>query len=82
MPGDGRGIGEIASAYTLLGVEHILSGFDHLLFVIGLLFLVGFNRRLVAAITAFTRASSSGFPPAKRTFLSNCGTNTTTGACH
>jgi hydrogenase/urease accessory protein HupE len=55
---DPRGFGEIAGAYTLLGVEHILSGFDHLLFVLGLLFLVGFNRRLVATITAFTLAHS------------------------
>ena len=55
---DGRGLGEIASAYTLLGIEHILTGFDHLLFVIGLLFLVGFERRLVWTITAFTAAHS------------------------
>jgi hydrogenase/urease accessory protein HupE len=55
---DQRGVGEIASAYLLLGVEHILSGYDHLLFVIGLLFLVGFQRRLVWTITAFTAAHS------------------------
>ncbi|MBI3349956.1 MAG: HupE/UreJ family protein [Burkholderiales bacterium] len=55
---DPRGMGEIASAYTLLGVEHILGGIDHLLFVIGLLFLVGFRRRLVWTITAFTAAHS------------------------
>jgi hydrogenase/urease accessory protein HupE len=55
---DIRGLGEIAQAYTLLGVEHILSGVDHLLFVIGLLFLVGFNRRLLWTITAFTAAHS------------------------
>lgn len=55
---DQRGFGEIASAYTVLGVEHILSGIDHLLFVIGLLFLVGFRRRLVWTITAFTAAHS------------------------
>ena len=55
---DPRGMGEIASAYTLLGVEHILGGVDHLLFVIGLLFLVGFQRRLVWTITAFTAAHS------------------------
>jgi hydrogenase/urease accessory protein HupE len=55
---DSRGIGEIASAYLLLGVEHILSGYDHLLFVIGLLFLVGFRRRLIWTITAFTAAHS------------------------
>nr|WP_246295140.1 HupE/UreJ family protein [Schlegelella koreensis] len=55
---DRRGIGEIATAYLVLGVEHILGGFDHLLFVIGLLFLVGFNRRLIPTITAFTLAHS------------------------
>lgn len=55
---DPRGMGEIAAAYTLLGVEHILGGIDHLLFVIGLLFLVGFQRRLIWTITAFTAAHS------------------------
>ena len=55
---DRRGMGEIASAYTVLGVEHILSGIDHLLFVVGLLFLVGFQRKLVWTITAFTVAHS------------------------
>ncbi len=55
---DRRGRSEVASAYGLLGVEHILSGFDHLLFVIGLLFLVGFQRRLVWTVTAFTAAHS------------------------
>jgi hydrogenase/urease accessory protein HupE len=55
---DPRGRGEIASAYVGLGVEHILMGLDHLLFVIGLLFLVGFNRRLLLTITAFTVAHS------------------------
>jgi len=55
---DQRGMGEVASAYTVLGIEHILSGFDHLLFVIGLLFLVGFHKRLILTITAFTVAHS------------------------
>jgi hypothetical protein len=55
---DQRGIGEIASAYTMLGIEHILRGIDHLLFVVSLLFLVGFNRRLLWTITAFTVAHS------------------------
>jgi hydrogenase/urease accessory protein HupE len=55
---DRRGKGEIARAYTLLGIEHILSGVDHLLFVAGLLFLVGFRRELVRTITAFTLAHS------------------------
>ena len=55
---DQRGMGEIARAYTVLGIGHILSGFDHLLFVFALLFLVGFNRKLVLALTAFTLAHS------------------------
>src|SRR5262245_2495112 len=55
---DERGMGEIAFAYTVLGIEHILSGYDHLMFVLALLFLVGFNRRLVWTITAFTLAHS------------------------
>jgi hydrogenase/urease accessory protein HupE len=55
---DKRGMGEIASAYAILGVEHILSGFDHLMFVLSLLFLVGFNKRLVYTISAFTLAHS------------------------
>jgi len=55
---DTRNWAEIASAYTVLGVEHILSGIDHLFFVLGLLFLVGFNRRLLWTITAFTVAHS------------------------
>jgi hydrogenase/urease accessory protein HupE len=55
---DRRGTAEIARAYVVLGVQHILSGIDHLLFVVGLLFLVGFRRRLVGTITAFTLAHS------------------------
>ncbi|HUG72452.1 MAG TPA: hypothetical protein VMK82_03405, partial [Steroidobacteraceae bacterium] len=41
---DSRGAREISVAYTVLGIEHILGGIDHVLFVICLLFLVGFNR--------------------------------------
>ena len=44
--------------YLKLGVEHILSGLDHLLFVFGLLLLIGPNWRLVKAVTAFTLAHS------------------------
>jgi len=55
---DKRGMGEIARAYVILGVEHILGGFDHLIFVLSLLFLVGFNKRLVYTISAFTLAHS------------------------
>ena len=40
--------------YTVLGMEHIWSGMDHLLFVFGLLLLVGGGSRLLWTITAFT----------------------------
>jgi hydrogenase/urease accessory protein HupE len=49
---------EVARTYTVLGIEHILLGFDHLLFVLALLLLVQGTRRLIATITAFTVAHS------------------------
>ena len=48
----------VSKTYFVLGVEHILLGIDHLLFVLGLLFLVGNWKRLVATVTAFTVAHS------------------------
>ncbi len=44
--------------YTILGIEHILIGIDHLLFVLALLFVVQGGWRLVQTITAFTVAHS------------------------
>ena len=44
--------------YFWLGIEHLLSGIDHMLFVFGLLFLVSGNVNLVKTITAFTIAHS------------------------
>jgi len=55
---DERDFVEVAQTYGLLGLEHILSGIDHLLFVLSLLFLVGFRRRLIGTITSFTVAHS------------------------
>lgn len=49
---------EIAWVYLRLGVEHILQGFDHLLFVLGLLLIVGRKWMLFKTITAFTIAHS------------------------
>lgn len=40
--------------YLMLGVEHLITGWDHMTFVIGLLILFGWHRRLIAAVTAFT----------------------------
>jgi len=51
--------GEIAWIYLRLGVEHILQGIDHLLFVLGLLVIVGSRYKLLfKTITAFTIAHS------------------------
>ena len=44
--------------YVVLGVHHILSGPDHLLFVFGLVLLAGTGRRLVQTVTAFTLGHS------------------------
>jgi len=49
---------EVVRTYTALGIEHILTGFDHLLFVLALVLLVQGARRLIATITAFTVAHS------------------------
>lgn len=45
---------EVVRTYLRLGVEHILTGWDHLLFVLGLLLLVRGFVRLLKTITAFT----------------------------
>jgi hypothetical protein len=44
----------VADRYLRLGVEHILTGFDHLLFVLSLLLITGAGWRLVATVSAFT----------------------------
>ena len=49
---------QVAGDYSVLGVEHILSGFDHLTFVLALLLLVSGARRLLLTITSFTLAHS------------------------
>jgi hydrogenase/urease accessory protein HupE len=49
---------EVIKAYTVLGIEHILTGFDHLLYVLGMLILVGGWRRIVVTMSAFTATHS------------------------
>jgi len=49
---------QVATTYTVLGIEHILLGFDHLLFVLALLMLVPNMRTLLWTITSFTLAHS------------------------
>ena len=52
------GAREVAATYLRLGVEHILFGFDHLLFVLALVILVRDWRRVAVTVTAFTIAHS------------------------
>lgn len=49
---------QVLHTYFVLGVEHILAGWDHLLFVIALVLLVGRWRAVVLAATAFTVSHS------------------------
>jgi hypothetical protein len=49
---------DVAAAYGRLGVEHLLSGVDHALLVLGLLALLRRGRPLLVAITAFTAGHS------------------------
>lgn len=44
--------------FLVLGVEHIWIGFDHLLFVAGLIFIARTPRRVLTTITGFTLAHS------------------------
>jgi len=52
------GTAAVAWSYLVLGVEHILGGIDHLLFVLALLLIVRGGRRIFMTITAFTVAHS------------------------
>jgi hypothetical protein len=49
-----RGIAE----YLLLGIEHIATGFDHLLYLFALLLLINRLPQLIATVSAFTLAHS------------------------
>jgi hydrogenase/urease accessory protein HupE len=49
----------VLRAYLTLGVEHIVTGLDHLLFVLGLVLLVQGRQRLLWTMTAFTVGHSA-----------------------
>ena len=53
-----RGAAATAASFFAKGIQHILLGFDHLLFVFALLFIVRTPWMLVKTITAFTIAHS------------------------
>ena len=52
------GAATVATAYLVHGVQHILLGYDHLLFVLALILIVPKLRVLVTTVTAFTLAHS------------------------
>ncbi len=49
---------DVLGAYVVLGIEHILTGYDHLLFVLALVLFVKRLHRLLLTATAFTLAHS------------------------
>ncbi len=49
---------DVVRSYLRLGVEHILTGPDHLLFVVGLVLLAGTLRRVLGTVSAFTLGHS------------------------
>jgi hydrogenase/urease accessory protein HupE len=49
---------DVAGGYLALGIEHLLTGADHLLFLLGLMLLVRERRRLLGTVTAFTLGHS------------------------
>jgi HupE/UreJ protein len=55
---------ELAKTYINLGIDHILRGADHLLFVLGLIWIVHGGWRLVKTITAFTVGHSASLAAA------------------
>lgn len=54
----GIATGTVAWPLFRLGVEHILTGYDHLLFLLGLVLVGGRLRPLLVVVTAFTLAHS------------------------
>lgn len=54
----GRSLWRTAREFTLLGVEHIFTGYDHILFLFGLLLGGRGFKSLVAIVTSFTLAHS------------------------
>ena len=57
MPGP-EDAGSVARQYLWLGAEHIWMGFDHLLFLVCLIWIAGTWKRIVVTITGFTLAHS------------------------
>lgn len=63
------GSAQVAGTYFVLGIEHILSGYDHLLFVLSLVLLLGGGWVVARTVTAFTIAHSITLAGATLGFL-------------
>jgi hypothetical protein len=57
-PGDEPSAGSSVSRYVALGIEHIATGYDHLVFLLGLLLLASRAREVITIVTGFTLAHS------------------------
>lgn len=57
------GRGEVLRTYLGLGIEHILTGWDHLLFVVSLVLLIRRGWMVAKTVTAFTLAHSLTLAP-------------------
>jgi hydrogenase/urease accessory protein HupE len=51
---EGESALDVFTSYVQLGVEHLLMGWDHMLFVAGLVLLMGATRKLLVGVTSFT----------------------------
>ena len=56
--GNGAGRLALAQKFLVAGIHHILTGLDHILFLVGLLLWGGTLRRLLVVVTAFTLGHS------------------------
>ncbi|HZJ63399.1 MAG TPA: HupE/UreJ family protein [Kofleriaceae bacterium] len=61
IPGPGAGALSVASRYVALGIEHIASGADHLLFLLALVLCLRSLRAVMLAETAFTLSHTLSF---------------------
>jgi hypothetical protein len=66
---EAQGTFAVFSSYFSLGVDHILKGIDHLLFVLMLILLIRDWRTLLGAVTAFTVAHSLSLAAASLSWI-------------
>jgi len=57
-PEQTMGVGKVISQFVQLGIMHIFTGPDHILFILGLILLGGSLKSLLKTVTAFTVAHS------------------------